>query len=115
MKSFILSLTSLLALASSPAHAFISSQEEGLLVEAMNQINPSQVHIENIRCSMRSRMCLVRMEVGQQQRRAGCMIERISDATDLYTQNEDKATGKTTVSLSPYAQEALDRCVSGML
>ncbi|WP_374075793.1 hypothetical protein [Bdellovibrio bacteriovorus] len=114
MKSFILSLTSLLALVSTPAHAFISSQEEGLLVEAMNQINPS-LHVENIRCSMRSRMCLVRMEVGQQQRRAGCMIERIGDATDLYSQNEDKATGKTTVSLSPYAQEALDRCVSQIL
>ncbi|WP_295900678.1 hypothetical protein [uncultured Bdellovibrio sp.] len=115
MKSFILSLTSFLALVSSPAHAFISSQEETLLVEAMNQVNPAQVHVENIRCSLRNRMCLVKMEVGAHQRRAGCMIERISDAADLYTENVDKATGKTVVSLSPYTQDSLDRCVSQVL
>jgi|GEM_PF-2344203 len=117
MKSFILSLTAVLGIgiASTPAHAFISTQEETLLISAMNQLNPALLKVDSIHCSLRNRMCLVKMDVGTQVHHTGCMIERLNDASDLYTESVDKATGKAVVSLSPYAYESLNRCVSAVL
>lgn len=112
MKKLILSLTSLIAFASSPSLAFISAQEEGQLLQAMNQINPAQVQFESIRCSLRNRMCLVKALVGPQAQKVGCMIERISDASELYVESLESATGKTFVSLSPYAHASLSSCLS---
>lgn len=107
MKSLI-ALISLLSLASAPAHAFISSQEEVTLLAALNEQNSPQVQFENIRCSVRNRLCLVKMELSNS-RKVGCMIERLNDASDLY--KEAVVNGKNQLVLSDYSAEALRQCL----
>ncbi|WII72493.1 hypothetical protein QJS83_01245 [Bdellovibrio sp. 22V] len=110
MKKFVLSLISILSLAGAPAQAFISANEEDQLLQAMNSAYEPHIQFESVRCSLRGRMCLVRLEVGSA--RIGCMIERITAAEDLYHVSQNKMTGKTSVSLSPYAQTELNVCVN---
>lgn len=107
MKSLI-ALISFLSLASAPAHAFISSQEEVSLLAALNEQHNPQVHFENIRCSVRNRLCLVKMELPNS-RKVGCMIERLGDASDLYS--EVAVNGKSQMVLSEYSAEALRQCL----
>ncbi|KHD88700.1 MAG: hypothetical protein OM95_07820 [Bdellovibrio sp. ArHS] len=111
MIKFVLTLATLSVLfASGPAVAFVSAQEEQALIAAINDVSPAHIRAESLRCSLRNRMCLVHMEIAQ--RKAGCMIERISDVSDLYTEEFDKETGKNFFVLSRYAQDSLAHCVN---
>lgn len=92
-----------------PAHAFISSEEQDQLLLAMNKLNPAQVHFQEVRCSARSRMCLVRMELGANKIQAGCAIERIASADDLFVMTS------AGMQLSGYSQEALNQCLEGFI
>lgn len=109
MKHTLLILSALFAMTSTPALAYINSQEEAALITAMNQANP-QARVEGIRCSLLHRMCLVKMEIGPRALKQGCMIERIADASDLYT-DATTVDGKLTVALAPYTQSALSQCI----
>ncbi|KYG70515.1 hypothetical protein AZI85_00790 [Bdellovibrio bacteriovorus] len=110
MIKFVLTLSTISVLFSSPAFAFVSPQEEKALIEAINDASPAQTHAEGIRCSLRNRMCLVRLHVAERQ--AGCMIERIADVSDLYTEEVERTTGKSVFTLSRYAQDSLNHCVA---
>ncbi|KYG66310.1 hypothetical protein AZI86_04435 [Bdellovibrio bacteriovorus] len=92
-----------------PAHAFISSEEQDQLLVAMNKLNPSQVHFQEVRCSARSRMCLVRMELGANKLPVGCAIERIASSDDLFVVNS------AGMQLSAYSANALNQCIEGFI
>ncbi|WP_347359571.1 hypothetical protein [Bdellovibrio sp.] len=107
-------LFSLFAFAASPAHAFLSAQDEIQILKTLNEenLNPG-VHFEDIRCSLRNRTCLVKMEI-QEHRKTGCMIERMTDSGDLYTEQKDQK-GHSRMVLSPYAEETLAACLAAQL
>lgn len=107
MKSTLFSLLFVALFMSSAAQAFISSGEQKELLAAMNKINPSQVAFEDIRCSLRSRMCLVKSELGPQKIKVGCAIERINGSADLFVETSQG------LQLSPYSREALEQCLAG--
>ena len=107
MKLFILINIFAVSLVSFSAHAFISSSEQAQLLTVMNTSNTQQIRFEDIRCSARSRMCLVRMELGAKRTPVGCSIERLNGAGDLYTETS------AGLQLSPYAENALRECVAG--
>lgn len=109
MKYLVLSLISSVALMSpKAAHAFITSEEQTQLLSSMNKLNSAQVYFEDIRCSQRNRMCLVRMELGAQKLKVGCSIEQIASSADLFT--GDEVTG---LELSEYSRNAIEQCIAG--
>ena len=112
MKSLILSLISVVTLAAPSAFAFVSSEEETLLLQNLNQGSSASVHFENIRCSARNSMCIFKLQLQPGERKAGCMIERLNDASDLYT--EEKIDGVVSLTLSAYATEALQQCLRNL-
>lgn len=109
MKFQVLTLISSMILMNPIAHAFISSEEQGQLLVELNKLNPAQAHFQDIRCSARSRMCLVRVELGSQKLQVGCAIERLASSEDLFTES---AAG---LHLSPYSQNALNQCIEGFV
>lgn len=110
---FLISLIALATLTTTPAWAFLSNQEENHLLKAMNETSLNKdLSFEDIRCSHRSRSCLVRFEI--QRKQAGCLIERLQDASDLYVEVSD-GRGHTQMLLSPYAEKTLAACVAGLL
>lgn len=111
MKLFAVITLSLIALGGTPTQAFISHSQAAELIEALNQTHPS-IQVESFRCSLRSRMCLVRMEVGMPQRKVGCVIERVNEASDIFTEQKNKTSGIVSLALSAYATEALDQCLA---
>lgn len=114
MNKILALLIALFAFAASPAHAFLSAQEKTQLLNTLNSENlNSGVHYEDIRCSLRNRACLVKMEI-QQQRKTGCMIERMTDVGDLYTEQKD-SQGHMRMALSRYAEETLAACLAAQL
>lgn len=107
MKSLLI-IISLVISTSTPALAFLSHEEEALLVYDLNRNPGKDIHFDGFRCSMRSRSCLVKFEIGT--RKVGCYIERISQASDIY--KESRSTG--TLVLSDYAAETLNTCIEGL-
>lgn len=107
MKSTLFSVLFAALFMSPAAQAFITSAEQKELLTAMNKINPSQVVFEDIRCSMRSRMCLVKSELGPQKIKVGCAIEKINGSSDVFVET---AQG---LQLSAYSRNALEQCLSG--
>lgn len=113
MKQISITLAAIMALAASPAQAFLSSQDETTLLATLNQENLTPgVHYNDIRCSVRNRKCLVKMEIKSQ--KAGCLIERMNDVSDLYTESTTR-DNQVRMVLSPYAEQALASCVAGLL
>jgi hypothetical protein len=106
MKLLVIIHVFALSLVSFSAQAFISSDEQSQLLNSMNKLN-TQVHFQEIRCSARSRMCLVRLELGAQKLQVGCSIERIASSADLF---QETATG---LQLSAYSTAALNECIAG--
>lgn len=106
MKSSLLAVIAAISMSPS-AHAFMSANEQTELLNALNKLNPSQVVFEDIRCSNRSRMCLVKMELGAEKSKVGCAIERITSADDLFV---NSAHG---IEVSPYTRQALEECIQG--
>lgn len=113
MNTTLATLFSLLVFVASPAHAFLSTQDKAQILKTLNEenLNPG-VYYEDIRCSLRNRTCLVKMEV--QRHRAGCMIERMADSADLYTEQKNHQ-GHSRMVLSPYAEEILAACLAAQL
>nr|BFD60968.1 hypothetical protein CKG001_30750 [Bdellovibrio sp. CKG001] len=107
-------ILALFAFVASPAHAFLAPQDKAQILKTLNEenLNPG-VHFQDIRCSLRNRTCLVKMEI-QQQRKTGCMIERMTDASDLYTEHRDPQ-GHSRMALSPYAEQTLAACLAAQL
>lgn len=95
--------------AGSFAHAFLSSEDQVQFLAAMNKINPAKVQFQDVRCSARSRMCLVRMELGAKRTAVGCAIEQIASSDDLFVSS---AAG---LQLSPYSQSVLNQCLEGFV
>jgi hypothetical protein len=87
------------------AQAFISSEEQTQLLSSMNKLN-NEVHFQDVRCSARSRMCLVRLELGEQKLPVGCSIERINSPEDLF---KETANG---LQLSAYSEASLNECIA---
>lgn len=109
---FVLFLFTLATLTANPAQAFLVSQEKDLLLKAMNNATLNKdVVFEDIRCSLRTRSCLVRFQV--QNKSAGCLIEKLQDASDLYV--EINSENQTHRVLSPYTEQILAACVASLL
>ncbi|NUN04577.1 MAG: hypothetical protein HUU57_02335 [Bdellovibrio sp.] len=112
MKSLLLSLLSVITLAAPSAFAFVSAAEETLLLQTLNQASSAQVHFENIRCSARNSMCIFKLQLQPGERKAGCMIEGLNAAADLYV--EENINGVARINLSAYATEALQQCLRSL-
>ena len=113
MKFVFMALISTALLSGFSAHAFITPQEQGRLIAKLNEGNFGQVHFEDVRCSLRSRLCIVKLSVGPEALPAGCMIERISDSAEILTESVN-ADGSVQTVISPYAEETLVACVRGL-
>lgn len=113
MKFVFMALISAITLSSFSAQAFITPEENSRLLTKLNDGSFEQVHFEEIRCSLRSRMCLVKMEVGPRALKAGCMIEQIGESSEVIKESVD-AQGNTQTDLSSYAQEAVENCIAGL-
>lgn len=113
MKFIPLTLITALALAASPAQAFLTSQDEAQLLQTLNQENLNHdIIYHDIRCSIRNKKCLVKMEI--KSNKTGCLIERMNDVSDLYTETTTR-DNQVRMTLSPYAEQALASCVAGLL
>ncbi|XGC80521.1 hypothetical protein ACES2L_14420 [Bdellovibrio bacteriovorus] len=100
-------ITISLLLSAPSAFAFLSNAEEELLLQNLNQ-KQTAVTFEEIRCSLRNRLCLVRYEANGANK--ACLIERINDASELYNSEVDQ-NGKVVLNLSNYAQREVERCL----
>lgn len=109
MKFSTIILSLLLTLGHSSAQAFISRSEQDQVLTLLNQSSLAETHtahFEDIRCSLRSRMCLVRAELRLADKKVGCIVERISDSSEIISHD-----GGDT-SIAPYTAKALQSCLT---
>lgn len=106
MKHFRLTFISVfLLLQSFNAQAFLSAPQEQRVLAQLNA-RFLRVNFEDIRCSLRSRHCLLHFSSIKGQH--SCFIGLISDPSDVIQENEDKGL----IRLAPYAEDVVTRCLS---
>ena len=111
MKFVFSVLLSTLTLASTSAHAFMTADEHARLIGALNQTYSGKIHFEEFRCSLRSRACLVKLDLIESHSKTSCLIEHISDSSDIVSESV-AADGKSTTQLANYSRLAINECLA---
>lgn len=110
MKKLIFSVLPLVAAFASPAQALISQDQQKIALEIINSQAAEGISAQQIRCSVGSKLCLVRFEFAVDGRKIGCMVDSLRDSSDILQSGKE-----SELSLSPYFHAALEQCLQRAL